>query len=43
MQDDFFVDAHDHADPPLNPYTEPIKEDKQEEKSQTFAEKLLEE
>ena len=25
MQDDFFVEAHDHAEPPMNPYQEPIK------------------
>ena len=31
MQDDFFVDVHDHADPPMNPYEYvPIEEPKEE-------------
>ena len=41
MQDDFFVDAHDHAEPPMNPRIDKVEEVIPEEKSQTFAEELL--
>jgi hypothetical protein len=41
MQDDFFVDAHDHAEPPMNPRSDKVEEVIPEEKTQTFAEELL--
>jgi hypothetical protein len=27
MQDDFFVDVHEHAEPPMNPYVDTVKEE----------------
>jgi hypothetical protein len=43
MQDDFFVDVHEHADPPMNPYEFVPIEEPEEEKTLTFAEELLQE
>jgi hypothetical protein len=43
MQDDFFVDVHDHVEPPMNPFEYAPMEEPQEEKVQTFAEQLLQE
>jgi hypothetical protein len=33
MQDDFFVDVHDHAEPPMNPRIDKVKEEIPQEKS----------
>ena len=41
MQDDFFVDVHEHAEPPMNPHSDQVIDDVPEEKTETFAEKLL--
>lgn len=40
MQDDFFVDVHDHADPPLHPH-EDLIQDSVEDQLLSDAEKLL--
>lgn len=41
MQDDFFVDVHEHAEPPMNPHIDQVIDDVPEERTETFAEKLL--
>lgn len=33
MQDDFFVDVHDHAEPPMNPHKDEIIEEPVEERT----------
>ena len=38
MQDDFFVDVHDHAEPPMNPHEDKVLEEPIEERKLTFAE-----